>query len=228
MHYGQSLEAVGHERCRSFPLEKNVKIRNPVITECPRYFATTSPQLLLEVRQAIISHFNVLGSSGRHIVYVSRSKARGRRVINEEELARRLEKFDVKVIHAEDLTFRQQVELMQHTSLLISIHGAGLANMMFMPLGSKVLELIPKKNVLFDYNLTRNSFKHDPCYLRLADVFSHDYYFMECRPEAGPFSGTHMANVHVDLDRIENLIEKMICSQSGIPQMTRSSSSGVR
>ena len=212
--YAQSLRAIGHESFEMFPLEKNIKLHNPIITECPHKFATTAPALLREVREAVIGYFDLTVDQSvdrsKNIIYVSRLKARGRRVVNEDEVIERLAMFHAQVVYFEDLTFGEQVELMQSAGVLISIHGAALTNMMFMPTGSKVLELIPRKNFLFDYNSVRNSFKHDSCYVRLADVFKHEYYCLECPAQAPWFSATHMADIIVDVEKIGGLVAKMV------------------
>ena len=47
----------------------------------------------------------------------------------------------VRLVHPEELTFQQQVEIFSTTSLLVAVQGAGLTNMIFMPEGAAVIEL---------------------------------------------------------------------------------------
>lgn len=132
--YVESLQAIGIKEFAYFPDESNVSVVDPVVTECPHQFATTSAECLLKVRQKVWQYLGLDGNlEATKIVYVSRIKARGRFVKNEPELVSTLERLGAKIVCFEDLTFLQQVALMRETKLLISIHGAALTNMMFMP-----------------------------------------------------------------------------------------------
>jgi hypothetical protein len=48
---------------------------------------------------------------------------------------------------------------------LLSIHGAGLTHMLWMKLGSKVLEIRVKNNI------------NDNCYFTLTSDLNHNYYY---------------------------------------------------
>ena len=47
----------------------------------------------------------------------------------------------ISIVYMEDLSFREQVELMAHTSILVSAHGAGLVGAYFMRAGGIVAEM---------------------------------------------------------------------------------------
>ena len=46
------------------------------------------------------------------------------------------------------LSFQQQVDAMANTGVLLAIHGAGLANVMFMPAHSVVVEVSIQYNII--------------------------------------------------------------------------------
>jgi capsular polysaccharide biosynthesis protein len=96
---------------------------------------------------------------------------------------------------------------MSETEVLVSIHGAALTNMMFMPQGGKILELIPYKNGLADFSFSRLSLRHDRCYVELARVMGHTYNYLECRSDAPWYKKTHMANLIVDMPRFEDFLQ---------------------
>ncbi len=60
----------------------------------------------------------------------------------------------------EKVSFADQVRTMRACRLLVGNHGAGLTNMIFMPTGSRVIEIV-------------QSFK--PCFEILAHIMGHDY-----------------------------------------------------
>jgi capsular polysaccharide biosynthesis protein len=206
-NFAASLNCLGFERVAFFADSKNVLVRAPIVTECARAFGTTDPKLLREIRQRVTEY---LGPAPRpaasKIVYVSRAKARGRRVLNEAEIVEVMQSFGAEIVCFEDFDFFEQAQIMSQTRLLVSIHGAGLTNMMFMPEGGKVVEIIPRKNGIFEYNYVRNSFRHDACYVRLAGAMGHDYTYLLARPEIKFYQKTHMANIWVDADRLRTLL----------------------
>ena len=64
----------------------------------------------------------------------------------------------------EDLSFGAQARLMARTGVLIGVHGAGLTNMLFLPVGAAVVELLPARCAY-------------PLYERAAAALGHLHYF---------------------------------------------------
>lgn len=214
-NYRESLELMQICKIDSFPDGHNLLLKDPITTTCPKRFATTSSTVLKEVRDAIVKNVPVSQEYRQEILYVSRSQARGRKVLNEQELVEHLRtKFPINSVCFEDLNFSEQVELMQQTKILISIHGAGLSNMLFMKEGSTVVELIPKKNFPFDYHFGRNSFGYDSSYLRLADALGHSYHYIECETDAKFFRRTEIANIKVDANKLDDILGGFLWSKS--------------
>lgn len=198
-NYVGSLERLGFPEVRFFPDGKNVSVRDPIVTECLPTYGTTDPALLKRVRDKILENTKPAGSAKPfRIVYASRAKSRGRTVLNEDDVLQALRPLGGELHHFEDLDFEGQVRLMQETKCLISIHGAGLTNMMFMPEGGCVIEIIPRKHGIFDYKYGRNSIRHEPCYVRLADVFRHRHAAVLGVADSKWHQATDMANVRVD------------------------------
>lgn len=66
--------------------------------------------------------------------------------VDHDELIQALPKFGLPVREAimELLPIGEQINLMRNTSVLVGPHGSGETNMIFMPPGSKIIELYPK------------------------------------------------------------------------------------
>lgn len=60
-----------------------------------------------------------------------------------EETQLRQAGYNVKRVRLETLSIREQLEQIRATSTLISVHGAGLAWLLFLPSGSKIIEAVP-------------------------------------------------------------------------------------
>ena len=75
-------------------------------------------------------------------IYVTRRKAKYRKIVNEQEVVALLEKYGFSVIDFDDMTFWEQVAQMQAAKYIIAIHGAGMANIVFANPKTKILELL--------------------------------------------------------------------------------------
>jgi hypothetical protein len=126
--------------------------------------------LVREIREFYRAHFGLSGaaraSSSRRL-YVSRSAAANRRLLNEEELLPVLKKRGFEILRPENLSFEEQVIAFGKADVLLSLHGAGMTNMLFMPEGSMVIELQGR-------DMQRN------CYFTLANACRHDYAYLKC------------------------------------------------
>ena len=206
--YVESLKAIGFDRVDFFPDSKNAICSDCAFTDSPTRFATTDPRLLKRMKEVIFQNIRLSADEpASEIVYVSRRKARGRRVLNEPELLASIADLGVREVAFEDLSFVEQVRLMAKTRLLIGIHGAGLTNLMFMPTGGSVIELLPKRHSLFDFNASRFSFRHDACYLRLATDMGISHHHLEGRALNSAWKKTHMANITIDPQDFRQTVE---------------------
>jgi capsular polysaccharide biosynthesis protein len=79
--------------------------------------------------------------AGGDKVFISREKAKWRRLVNEKECLRMLQRLGFQRRFMEELSFEDQIGAMRQASVLVAVHGTGLANMMFMPQGAHVVEI---------------------------------------------------------------------------------------
>jgi len=90
-------------------------------------------------------------------LYISRNKARNRRILNEKKLFELLSKLGFEFLYLEDLSFKEQVNFFSESNTIISPHGAGLANLVFCKPGTKIIEIFPPNSYsnIFE-NISRN------------------------------------------------------------------------
>jgi capsular polysaccharide biosynthesis protein len=127
-------------------------------------------------------------------IFVSRSKALKRKIVNEGEMALLLKDYGFEIHHFEDYNFAKQVELMSETRSIIGLHGAGLTNILFMQSGGQILEIRNKED------------NHNNCYFSLASALNIDYYYQICN---GNGADTHVVNVEVDLEELKKNLALM-------------------
>ncbi|ERM80984.1 hypothetical protein P872_11800 [Rhodonellum psychrophilum GCM71 = DSM 17998] len=129
------------------------------------------------------------------LIYISRKLSSRRKVLNEEELKNFLESKGFKIIIAEKFSFEEQRRLMSKSKLVISNHGAGLTNMLFMPDNSIVVEL--KANVSTINN----------CYFNLARALDHKYYYTLNKANS---KDVQKADIYVDIKKLDQLLNDLL------------------
>lgn len=209
-NHAESLRAIGVDEFLTFPPEKNLIARDVLISASVPKYGTIDPAELIKVRDRIISYYQLTCDKPSEVVYVTRRNASCRRVVNESEVLEALAPYHPTIAVMEELTFKQQVELMCSANVLIGPHGAGLANMMFMPKGSFIMEFVPDRRKMADYNRARQSRKADPCFVRLADAMGHTHGFVACESKAGQWSSTHSADMVVNIPAMKKAVDSLV------------------
>jgi capsular polysaccharide biosynthesis protein len=139
------------------------------------------------------AHNNTLGNK----IYISRSKAQTRKIKNEEEVISVLSSYGFITVFFEDISFDQQVRIAINTKYLISNHGAGLTNILFMKAGSSVFELRRSGDIL------------NNCYFALASALDIRYFYQICDSEKFDEDAS-TANLVVDCDILKKNLELML------------------
>ena len=97
---------------------------------------------LRHLREKLLSALPaVSASTPRRKLYISREAAPRRKVLNEAEVVQVLATRGFETVRLEDYTFTEQIALCASAELIVGMHGAGLANMVFQPAGACVIEL---------------------------------------------------------------------------------------
>jgi len=73
-------------------------------------------------------------------VYISREDAQWRRVINENEVIRCLKNYHFQPIVLSQLSFEDQISIFKNAECIVAPHGAGLANIIWTPNSSAIVE----------------------------------------------------------------------------------------
>ena len=84
-------------------------------------------------------------------IYISRSQARGRVVINEEKVIDVISQLGFQTVWLENLSVLEQVSLFANAEAIISPHGSSLTNLVFCSPGAVVIELFSPHYLRTDY-----------------------------------------------------------------------------
>lgn len=130
-------------------------------------------------------------------VFISRQGADRRRLINEAELWPKLERRGFQSVLMEDLSFAEQVRLMQETRVLLAPHGAGLTNMLFCAPESQIVELADL------------SFPN-PNFYAVASAMKLHYWLVPAEPvgQASPLERDLRVQVGLVVDVVEQVLRQ--------------------
>jgi capsular polysaccharide biosynthesis protein len=123
-------------------------------------------------------------------IFVSRSRAAMRRLLNKDEAGQVMASFGFENVHLEDFCFEQQVRLFHDAEFIAGVHGAAFANLLFAS-RAKVLELF-----------ARNEFK--PLYFFLARSLGLDHEFL-LGSEAN-----RLEDFSIDITELARTLERML------------------
>jgi len=103
-------------------------------------------------------------------IFISRQKSRTRTLANERELQAMLRAHDFEIHSMEDYRLAKQARLIREAEIIVSTHGAGLANLLFARPGTRIIEIVPAGR----FNWT--------CYPKRSRIFGlhHQLVFAEC------------------------------------------------
>ncbi len=101
----------------------------------------------------------------REFIYISRANANYRRVLNEPDVVKFLQKFGFRVVALELISVAEQALLLSSASVVVAPHGAGLSNLVFCQPGTKVVELFSPNYV-------------NVCFWACSDQVGLDYYYL--------------------------------------------------
>ena len=130
-------------------------------------------------------------------IYISRSQAPKRRIRNEADVIDVLQEFGFRIVRTEDLSFADQVSMAARARYIVSNHGAGLTNILFMNSGSSVLELRCADD------------RVNNCYFTLASALNLNYFYQNCEPH-NPGEDAHTADLQVDVRALRVNLELML------------------
>jgi capsular polysaccharide biosynthesis protein len=126
------------------------------------------------------------------LLYISRANAKRRKISNEDDVFNLLKIIGFEKVIMENIPFKDGIKLIQEARIVISCHGAGLTNIMFMQKSQTVIELKSNNNNYW-------------CFFSLARVFGLKYYY--CLHN-GNSKNHRDADILVDINQLKKLVIK--------------------
>lgn len=191
-----SLSAFGVVNVDFIRPDEFVECRNLVMPSHTAPSGHFKDEAIRGVRDVLLSAYGDAGSSQERI-YISRRRAGKRRIVNEDELTSIVRRFGFETMFAEELSFAEQVRICSRARYIVSNHGAGLTNILFMQDGGSVLELRHESDCI------------NNCYFTLSSALDFNYFYQTCAPQ-DPSADPHMAHLVVDVDQLEKNLKLLL------------------
>ncbi|WP_217635202.1 DUF563 domain-containing protein [Paenibacillus sp. yr247] len=151
------------------------------------------------LREALSSCSTKSASKNFERIYISRAHAGGRKIRNEEEVLALLKAYGFRCIHPDAMTFAEQVFMFKSAKVIISAHGASLANLVFVNPGTKLIEIF-SPNYVRDY------------YLGISSHMKLDYYYLigegKRPPRDHKYTKALYEDITVNLESLTKILEK--------------------
>ena len=198
-----TLEMFPNIKKKILPNDYHAFVKNYVFAETRPWTSIFYPEHIEKVRNVFIEKLKeeTFELSPIKKIYVSRKKANRRKIINEEELETYLINLGFESICFEDYSIFEQVYLMQNADVLISMHGAGLTNTLFMSPKSTLLELTP---LLENKKLFRFPF------WRISSILDVNYFVQFCDTINEGESDFYSRNIKVNMEDFKENINSIL------------------
>lgn len=183
-----SLLALGIEESRWRRLTDPVHEVSTLLIPQPGGFATDT---LRALRRALATERT---AEGTERLFVSRSDASVRRLVNEAEIIAALRPLGFRSVSLTGMSFAEQRALFQTAAVIVGPHGAGLTNSLFSSDGALVVELHPRDAANGCFRLTTAAWNQRHAFL------------------TGPVSSAESREFRIDPVVLRDFVEKLIGS----------------
>ena len=127
-------------------------------------------------------------------IYISRRDSGNRQMTNEREIEETLSQIGFTIICLANASLSDQIRLFADADVVVSPHGAGLANIIFCKKGTKIVEL------------TMDSYIN-PCFVRISQSLGLEHYLVVA-PSIKKTNNKNNSIWHVDPFELKEIINR--------------------
>ena len=195
----ESLTQFPFRSITKIPKDQHLQLEEVTLVENP-YSGNFSPKDIKTLRTYFWNSFRLHPQASQGI-YISRARTLYRHVVNENEVVQWFRDRDFLILFAEELSFEEQVSLFSTCKVLVSIHGAGLTNAVFMRPGAYLIEL---------YRELSNTDHMNSCFINLSQASDIHHRLLFCQVAKANNSNPNNADIYVDLKKLEKLLTPIL------------------
>jgi capsular polysaccharide biosynthesis protein len=198
----QSLEVLNVDLNKILPLqnETHFLVKKLIIPSLSSELYAPSPWICDFLRNNFLKQKEQAKIQPIKRLYISRAKARRRKIINEQEVLNCLQKWRFTPIYLEQYNFVEQIALLANAEAIVAPHGAGLTNLLWCQAGTKILEIFSPRFI-------------NPCFWALASQVNVDYFYLigkgKITSTPSYLSNDVFSDIFVPLDDLQLSLELM-------------------
>ncbi len=179
---------------------RGLKVKHLITCDLLAPIGHHRPEFIRLVRNRIRQHFEREITEPKELVYISRSKARCRRTVNESDVTNLLRAYGFRIVHLEVLSPDDQVRSTLNAKLIVGNHGGGLPALVYAPQNCRLLEIRSKTD------------KQNNCYYTLAHALGNEYHLLPVEPSQ-PERGLD-TDYNVDIEALKYKLDKILAFSS--------------
>ena len=162
------------------------------------------------LRKLILEKANVKIPKFRRI-YISRSGASKRLIINDKEVENILNNYGFQSVTMDSMSVVEQAAMLSEAEVVVGVHGAGLTNIVFCSPGTKVVEIFSPLYCTNSYFVMSNQ-----CNLDYFCLAGEDYdESLKNQPERKIPNSTHGAkDILINMKSLSNLLDSIVSNPS--------------
>ncbi|BAZ42354.1 TPR domain protein [Calothrix sp. NIES-4101] len=195
----ESLKLVGYSLDDCIQWDKTkVNVKKLVVPAFRQPGNWISPSALHWLRQRIFSNLSTTDINQNFFskrIYISRSQASGRRVINEDEVMQVLSPYGFVSYSLETMSFTEQIQLFSSAEIIIGPHGAGFTNIIFSQKQPIVIEFVTPWV--------------SPHYYLISNILDFPYWCLDCRQPYSEKLRQSRGDMIVDINNLNYLFERL-------------------
>ena len=198
----ETLSLFPHLKHEIIPSGNHLQVDNLLLPETRKWSNAIDPSELKTVREFMFEQLKAcqIDINLGERIFISRNKALRRKPVNNDALEKFVTEKGFTSVYMEDYSFLEQISIMKNAKLVMSLHGAGLANTMFIKNNGAIIELSPK---IKDKKLFRLPF------WRLANAVEAKFFIQFCEYEEKDTSDLYNNDIFVDLKELEIVVDNL-------------------
>tara|TARA_B100000965_G_scaffold384939_1_gene385679 strand:+ start:437 stop:1486 length:1050 start_codon:yes stop_codon:yes gene_type:complete len=87
-------------------------------------------------------------------IYIRREDANYRKILNEADLISKLRKQEFEIINPQHFEILEQMKIFSNAKVIVAPHGSNMSNIIFCQKGTKIIEISPELNNLYEQNIS--------------------------------------------------------------------------
>lgn len=173
---------------RTLDMARSLNVNELTVLETDRF----RPELLRSVRESLSPPPS---EKPHRRIYISRAKAQRRKLLNEKDIWPILKKLGFELVFMEEMSFPDQIRIMQQSEVVVAPHGAAITNILFCQPGTHVVEIADL------------SFPN-PNFYALASAMGHHYWILDAEGvgDMHPLK----KDLRIDLELVQETIQKIV------------------